>query len=798
MPWASWTPKETRAVEALLESSPEARVALEEIRATAALLTAEFSKEPSLSLHDEQVEAITGEGKIVHTSFFSKHRNFLSMGAVAACAVLFAAIGLKPYLAGLESEGAATMGAVATPTRTDEVGQIAPGAGQAGALGDAGEPTDSPSPAALAADEEMDSDGAEEMEKAVAGRALAEVGERRQLPKENAPAIDSVAAKSEAPASAAIPSAREAVADPTPSADAVAPMPAPARTRSAGATPKMATDEFAAGSDGAALAPAEPAGGVARGKQAKARAMTRASASMEKLDRMAIEEKLAPSVLEAEVLDDAKDESFGLQRARRKPVADVAGGESYGQLIDNPWVTTWDDGLSTFAIDVDTGTYPNLRRFLKRRASLPPKDAVRIEEMINYFDYDYPEPQGDVPFSVSMEVASCPWAKDHRLLRVGLRGKGVELAKRPPSNLVFLIDVSGSMRGDDKLELLKRSMKAMVGQLNEDDRIGIVTYAGNSGVVLEPTHGDQKGKIIGVLDQLGAGGSTNGAAGINTAYSLAKANFVEGGTNRVILATDGDFNVGVTDSGDLVRMVEERARENVFLTVLGVGEGNLQEHRMEQIADKGNGSYHYLDSEREGEKVLVRGLGATLVTVAKDVKVQIDFNPAQVAKYRLIGYANRMMPDEAFNDPAADAGEIGAGHTVTALYEIVPAAAGVEPGAATNAVSRYRERGGLVESRESLTLKLKYKLPEGDDPEPTIEVPLIDAGKDWAETSEDFRFAAAVAGFGLLLRDSDYAGLLNYDLVLELGAEGIPEKGDGFGLRAEFIDLVKIAKSLPR
>ncbi len=336
----------------------------------------------------------------------------------------------------------------------------------------------------------------------------------------------------------------------------------------------------------------------------------------------------------------------------------------------------------------------------------------------------------------------------------------------------------------------------MVGQLNEDDRIGIVTYAGDSGVVLEPTHGDQKAKITGALDQLRAGGSTNGAAGISTAYSLARANFVEGGTNRVILATDGDFNVGVSEDGDLIQMVEERAREKVFLTVLGVGEGNLQEHRMEQIADKGNGSYHYLDSEREGEKVLVRGLGATLVTVAKDVIVQVDFNPAEVSKYRLIGYANRRLPDEAINDPAADAGEIGAGHTVTALYELVPADADAEPGADSDTESRYREKGRLVESREMLTLKLKYKQPDSDVQEPAIEVPLIDEGRDWAESSDDFRFAAAVAGFGLLLRESDYAGELNYDLVLELGREGVPEKGGDFGLRSEFIDLVEAAKSL--
>ncbi|MGI9241881.1 MAG: YfbK domain-containing protein, partial [Verrucomicrobiales bacterium] len=657
-------------------------------------------------------------GKVVRGNFFTRHRSFISTGAVAACACLFAAVGLKPYLTGIEDKAAKGVELESMPSMAPDSdlvktlmeaehlsGNAGPGAnaGSSEAPPSAAAPRRKemarPSNEALGALEEtMDSVPSESKGGAsnaivVEGLKQTLEGERRQLGRSS----ESGAAASE-PASSP-PAIRRS-------------LPAPAPTP--GARPKDApqkageSDTFAEGltraavppaptaialprpSDGIAMVPSDPAdagpgvadaskrGTVVRAKpSAKSRAVVESrSFGLEVADGAVPKaESKKPKLAQDFDLDERGVAELVRGRVAQKPADNFASGESYGHLVDNPWVSTWEDGLSTFAIDVDTGTYPNVRRFLMRRASLPPRDAVRIEEMVNYFNYDYPEPKGSEPFSVNMEVASCPWAKDHRLLRVGLRGKGVEVDKRPPSNLVFLIDVSGSMRGNDKLELLRRSMKAMVSQLNEDDRIGIVTYAGQSGVVLEPTHGDQKGKIISVLDQLGAGGSTNGAAGIMTAYSLAIANFVEGGTNRVILATDGDFNVGVTGNGDLIRLVEERAREKVFLTVLGVGEGNLQEHRMEQVADKGNGSYHYLDSEAEGEKVLVRGLGATLVTVAKDVKVQIDFNPAAVEKYRLIGYANRMMPDEAFNDPTADAGEIGAGHTVTALYEIVPAAA---------------------------------------------------------------------------------------------------------------------------
>ena len=844
---------ETKEVEAQLEGSAEMRKALEEIRSTADLLSAEFLKEPALSLHEEQVEAITSppaEENVVRGKF-------MPLMAVAACACLFAAVGMKDYLAGLEDrelaehDRMAAEGTAAPAVKPgleeveDEVEVLeeavaklgkdargAKGEKSAGSLAEdvvvasnvrrkevgdehfAGAPDPAaPMEAPTTTDKgaaQAPLDAAMADLKAPAGGGA---GAKRQQDAFTQPKADGASLADRLPTESAAPVAKtkpRMVAKPEPVPGAVAnsvppvaeasvaaaPTPAPAsveskanlseETRRNIEQAKMEIGRIEAKKKEFAARPSRAANEEARALSDSVRRKRGINAAPDAVERD-VEELIAGA---------PQEESLRIVPRRGREDGD---GESYGALVDNPWVAALQDGRSTFAIDVDTGTYPNVRRFLQRRGKLPPRDAVRIEEMINYFEYAYPEPEGNLPFSVDLEVASCPWAKDHRLLKIGLKGREVETDKRPPSNLVFLIDVSGSMRDANKLALLKTSMKKMVGQLNEDDRIGIVTYSGSSGVALEPTHGDLQDKIIGALDKLRAGGSTNGAAGITTAYSLAKANFVPGGTNRVILATDGDFNVGVTDSGDLIQMIEQHAEQKIFLTVLGFGEGNLKEHRMEQIADKGNGSYHYIDSEKEGEKVLVDGLGATLVTVAKDVKIQVEFNPAQVAKYRLIGYANRMLPDQAFNDPAADAGEIGAGHTATALYEIVPTKAGGDVGEGAEAGSRYRKQGELIDSPELLAVSLKYKLPEAakeDDSEEPIVVPLVDGGKQWPETGEDFRFAAAVAGFGMLLRDSDYAGLLNYDLVLELAGEGLPEDGDKLGLRGEFMDLVKAAKSL--
>lgn len=481
--------------------------------------------------------------------------------------------------------------------------------------------------------------------------------------------------------------------------------------------------------------------------------------------------------------------------------------EQYGVYHDTPFFPTLERPLSTFAVDVDTASYSNVRRYIGRREQLPPADAVRVEEMINYFDYDYPYSGDKHPFSVHLETSSAPWKAGHRLVRIGLKAKDMDVDERPPSNLVFLVDCSGSMGNPDKLPLLKKSLVSLVENLTEDDRIGIVTYAGGAGVELDPLHGDQKDKIIEIIRGLRSGGATNGEGGIRVAYDLATKNYIEGGTNRVILATDGDFNVGISDNSKLVELVKGRAdKEKIFLTALGFGEGNIQDARLEQIANNGNGEYYYIDSIKEGRRVLVDKMSSTLVTVAKDVKIQVDFNPSTVRSYRLIGYANRRMRAEEFRDDAKDAGEIGAGHAVTALYEIVPAGSANEEGDVA-VKSKYRksakkadkgERSDIVESEELLTVFLRYKGPEDgiEDEAKEFSVPLTDSDNGWENSSKDFRFASSVAGFGMLLRNSKFGGQVNYDLLLELASEGISD--DKNGLRKEFVELVKKAKAITR
>ncbi len=388
--------------------------------------------------------------------------------------------------------------------------------------------------------------------------------------------------------------------------------------------------------------------------------------------------------------------------------------EAYDLIRDNPFLAVAQNPLSTFAVDVDTASYANVRRFL-RSGQMPPKDAVRIEELVNYFRYDYPDPDGDAPFSISTEVASCPWQQEHLLARVGLQGRRLPAPDVPPRNLVFLIDVSGSMESPDKLPLLKQGMGLLVDQLRPEDRVAITVYAGNAGVVLPPTPGDRKAEIRAALERLEAGGTTAGGAGIQLAYRVAAGTFLPGGVNRVILATDGDFNVGVTSPSDLVRLIEEKRKTGVFLSVLGFGTGNLKDATMEKLADSGNGNYSYIDSLSEARRVLVSEAGATLVTIAKDVKVQVEWNPRQVSAYRLLGYENRILRSEDFADDKKDGGEIGAGHSVTALYEIVRA------GVATRLPKvdplKYQDAGqptAAAGSGELMTVKLRYKDPEGD------------------------------------------------------------------------------------
>lgn len=470
------------------------------------------------------------------------------------------------------------------------------------------------------------------------------------------------------------------------------------------------------------------------------------------------------------------------------------GGDKYDRVVENPFQAVKDHPLSTFSIDVDTASYANARRFLLQEGQLPPPDAVRIEELINYFDYDYAGPKDDVPFASHMEVAACPWAPGHRLVRIGLKGKEIPSEARPECNLVFLLDVSGSMDSPDKLPLVKEGMKLLANQLRDHDRVAIAVYAGSEGLVLPSTPGSQRQKILAAIEQLEAGGSTNGGAGINLAYRIAKENFVPGGVNRVLLCTDGDFNVGTTSTGDLVRMVEEKARSGVFLSVLGFGRGNLNDSMMETISNKGNGNYAYVDNLSEARKVLVQQMSGTLVTIAKDVKIQIEFNPSQVAAYRLIGYEDRMLAAEDFNNDKKDAGEIGAGHTVTALYELVPSGQKVDVPAVDplkyQAVTKPSDKSP---SRDLLTLKLRYKPPESDTSK-RLEFPLADSGKGIGQASGDLEFAASVAAFGMLLRGSEHKGTATYDAVLEMAASS--KGADVHGYRAEFLEMVRRAKAI--
>ncbi|MBK8996187.1 MAG: VWA domain-containing protein [Myxococcales bacterium] len=463
--------------------------------------------------------------------------------------------------------------------------------------------------------------------------------------------------------------------------------------------------------------------------------------------------------------------------------------EAYDSFQDNPFIRVATDPRSTFSVDVDTASYALIRRHLND-GQLPPKGAVRIEEMINYFSYAYPEPEGDRPFSVSSEVGAAPWAPQHRLLKLGLKGKHVAPADVPGTNLVFLIDTSGSMSDENKLPLLKRAFELLVQQLDDVDRVSIVAYAGSAGMVLGPTPGNDKRAILGALERLDAGGSTNGGQGIELAYKLASEGFVKGGVNRVILATDGDFNVGVTNQSDLVELVEDKAKSGVFLSVLGFGSGNYNDSTMEKLADKGNGNYAYVDTLNEAKKVLVEQATGTLLTIAKDVKIQIEFNPSEVSAFRLIGYENRVLSHQDFNDDRKDAGEIGADHTVTALYEIVPAGRGLAiPG--TDPL-KYQTPGaptGAAVKGELGTVKLRYKLPDASESQ-LLEVVVREGG---VAESSDFRFAAAVAQLGMLLRDSPYKGSSSYSEVVRLASSGELDER-----RRELLDLARKAEQLRR
>ena len=460
--------------------------------------------------------------------------------------------------------------------------------------------------------------------------------------------------------------------------------------------------------------------------------------------------------------------------------------EEYNYISENGYKSVMDEPLSTFSIDVDTAAYSNVRRMINAGQAVP-EDAVRIEEMINYFSYDYPEPKEGEPFSVTMEYSDCPWNQESKLMMIGIKAEDIDFADRPASNFVFLLDVSGSMYSDDKLPLVQKSFSMLAENLTEQDRVSIVTYAGTDSVVLEGERGDHTSAIVDAIQSLTAGGSTAGAAGIKRAYDLAEHYFIPGGNNRIILATDGDLNVGISSEGALTRLVEEKRESGVHLSVLGVGTGNIKDNKMEALADNGDGNYNYLDSVFEAKKVLVDEMGGTLITVAKDVKIQVEFNPAQVAGYRLIGYENRLLNKEDFHDDTVDAGEIGAGHTVTALYEIIPSGSSQE---LPESELKYQTTGVPVDSDDLLTVSIRYKAPNGDKSK-LLSYPLA-ADAYRSELSPDLAFAAAVAEFGMVLRNSENKGSSSYDSVLELAEPLVTRDSDDY--RKEFLELVEIMR----
>ncbi|MEZ4746090.1 MAG: von Willebrand factor type A domain-containing protein [Calditrichia bacterium] len=474
-------------------------------------------------------------------------------------------------------------------------------------------------------------------------------------------------------------------------------------------------------------------------------------------------------------------------------IEDLFGTEEYSRITESGFREVIASPMSTFAADVDAASYANARRFIMRN-QMPHPDVVRTEEFVNYFDYDYPQPEGDHPLSINIEYGECPWNSDNQLVHIGLRGKEIAKSDQKASNLVFLIDVSGSMKSPDKLPLLKESFKMLVDNLSPEDRIAMVVYAGNAGLVLPATDGNEKRKIIDALDELQAGGSTAGGEGIQLAYKVAKENFIKNGNNRVILATDGDFNVGISNTAELVRFIEKKRDDGIFLTVLGFGSGNYKDNRLQELADRGNGNHAYIDNILEAKKVLVNEITATLFTIAKDVKIQVEFNPAKVKSYRLIGYENRRLNTEDFTDDKKDAGEIGAGHTVTALYEIVPANAKV----ARSGDNKYTQtviKKVAFDTDEVLTVRIRYKAPDGDVSKEFSNV-LGSAPQSVRETGDNFRFSAAVAEFAMLLRDSEFKANASLASVYNLAKSA--KGNDPFGYRAEFISLVERADILTK
>ncbi len=476
--------------------------------------------------------------------------------------------------------------------------------------------------------------------------------------------------------------------------------------------------------------------------------------------------------------------------------SDNNSSEAYGSFVENRFISPLTEALSTFSVDVDKASYTNFRRFVNQ-GQKPPQDAIRVEEFVNYFNYSYDQPTEADPVKVTTEIGTCPWVEQHRLVRIGVKAKEIAAENLPASNFVFLIDVSGSMYGPTRLDLVKSSLNLLINNLREKDRVAIVVYAGSAGEVLPSTSGSDKQKITEALDKLTAGGSTAGGAGIQLAYKIAKQNFVKDGNNRIILCTDGDFNVGVSSNQGLENLIEEERKSGVFLSILGYGMGNYKDEKMQILAQKGNGNAAYIDNLQEANRVLVKEFGGTLFTIAKDVKLQVEFNPAKVQAYRLVGYESRMLNKEDFNDDTKDAGEMGAGHTVTALYEVIPTgvksnfAGSVDNLKYQSVKTDEKKQVTLTNSPELLTVKLRYKQPDGDK-SVKMEVPLIDNGKN--NVSSDLKFASAVAMFAQLLKNSNFKGDATYDKVLSLAKSSLDNDDNGY--RREFVRLAETVKSM--
>ena len=508
-----------------------------------------------------------------------------------------------------------------------------------------------------------------------------------------------------------------------------------------------------------------------------------------------VEDDLEIGEIELEVMEES-DQSISyavIPVSKRQTAANFHNTEEYNYIQENGFKLPSKDALSTFSIDADGAAYANTRRFLKD-GKLPPVDAVRIEEFINYFTYNYKEPTGDAPFSINTEVAVCPWNETHYLMHIGLKGVEKDKSEMPKNNLVFLLDVSGSMDSPDKLGLVKKSLKMMINQLNEDDRIAIVVYAGASGLALPSTKVGDKQKILEALNNLQAGGSTAGADGIKLAYKVAEENFLKNGNNRIVLCTDGDFNVGISSQSAMIKLIEEKRESGIFLSVFGFGMGNLKDSKMEQIANHGNGTYNYIDNLSEAQKVFVNEAGGTLLTIAKDVKIQVEFNPNTVAAYRLIGYENRLLNNEDFNDDTKDAGEIGAGHTITAIYEIVPAGVALPSQLNIDELKYQENKTSFPEyGNELATVKFRYKNPK-ESSSLLLSTVVENSATAFNNASNNMQFSAALAGWGMILRDSEHRGIATYNSVIEWAQAG--RGTDNFGYRGEFVQLVRLAMEL--